>query len=263
MSNTHSSTPGAGGESTADTAKQQASQLGSDAVDAGKDVGAVAKDEAGGVAQEAKSEAKDLLHEARGELRDQAAQQQQRVAGGLRSVGDELHSMASSSENGGVATDLVRQAASKTKDLASWLDERDPGSLLEEVKSFARRRPGVFIGVAAVAGVVAGRLTRSIASGGSSGSTSGSAAGVSGSSPAHAARTPNIGTPAEPAIPSEAERAVPPAPVGEATNPAHEAPTPPTPPAPPAPPPSRAEEAYTAPDSGFLPPRESRDGEQP
>jgi len=33
------------------------------------------------------------------------------------------------------------------------------------VKSFARRKPGVFIGVAALAGLAAGRLTRALAQG--------------------------------------------------------------------------------------------------
>ena len=43
--------------------------------------------------------------------------------------------------------------------------DRDPESLLNEVKSYARRRPGMFIGIALVAGVVAGRLTRALAEG--------------------------------------------------------------------------------------------------
>lgn len=256
MSNSYPSAPGSPSDSTADTAKQQATQLGSDAVDAGKDVGSVAKEEAGAVAHDAKAEARDLLHEARGELRDQAAHQQQRVAGGLRSVGDELHSMASNSEQGGMATDLVKQAASKANDVATWLDDRDPGSLLEDVKGFARRKPGVFIGLAVVGGVLAGRLTRSMTNNDSGGSQASSGA----SSPAHGPRTPNVGTPPSTPTPDDApppagDRLTPP--VGEATNPAGPAPVPPAPPAPPAEP-RRADVPYTAPDSGFVPPVEPR-----
>ena len=70
--------------------------------------------------------------------------------------------MADSSENPGVASDLAHQAASRAAGVADWLDQRDPGSLLNEVKGFARRRPGTFIAIAAVAGVLAGRLTRSV-----------------------------------------------------------------------------------------------------
>jgi hypothetical protein len=96
---------------------------------------------------------------------DQAAQQQTRAAEGLRSIHRELSSMASNSEHEGVGTDLVRQAAEKSASFADWLDQRDPGSLLEEVKSYARRRPGAFLAIAAGAGLLAGRLSRSLAAG--------------------------------------------------------------------------------------------------
>ena len=49
--------------------------------------------------------------------------------------------------------------------MASWLENRDPGSLLEEVKSFARQRPGTFLLAAAGAGLLAGRLGRSLQAG--------------------------------------------------------------------------------------------------
>ena len=64
-----------------------------------------------------------------------------------------------------MATDLVRQAAERSSAVASWLDGRDPGSLLTEVKSFARQRPGTFLLLAAGAGVLAGRLSRSLSAG--------------------------------------------------------------------------------------------------
>lgn len=160
---------GGSGSGKLQDAREQASNLGSEAASAGQRVAGVAKDEVGNVASEAKYQAKDLLHQARTELTEQAGAQQERVAGGLRSLSDELNSMAQSSE-GGMAADLVRQVATRAGDVAGWLDQRDPGSLLQEVQDFARRKPGVFIAGAALAGILAGRLTRSL-SGGSSGST--------------------------------------------------------------------------------------------
>ena len=126
-----------------------------------------AKAEAGNVASEAKSQAKTLYAQTKGELRDQAGKQQQRVAQGLRSAGDELNSLASGTPapNPGIATDLIRQASTRVNGVASWLENRDPESLLNEVKYFARRRPAVFIGIALAAGGVAGRLTRALAEG--------------------------------------------------------------------------------------------------
>jgi hypothetical protein len=128
-------------------------------------VAETAKTEAANVASEAKANARDLLHQARYDLTEQAGAQQQKVANGLRSVSDELHAMARASDQPGVATDLVRQAAERSSAVASWLDGRDPGSLLDEVKSFARQRPGTFLLLAAGAGVLAGRLSRSLSAG--------------------------------------------------------------------------------------------------
>ena len=170
--------------STTDIAKDEAGRVAESAIDAGRDVAAVANDEAHDVAHETKKQAKDLYRQTQQELREQAAVQQQRVADGLRSIGDELMQMSRSSDQQGVASDLVGQAANRTQSVARWLDERDPGSLLREVKSYARRNPGTFITVAALTGVVAGRLTRALASGhdsGSSGSGSSNATPATGS----------------------------------------------------------------------------------
>jgi hypothetical protein len=151
-------------KAAAATAKDQASQVASDAASAGENVLGTAKEQAASVAGEVTTQAKDLFKQTQSELVEQASSQQKRVASGLQSLSEELRSMADKSENGGVATDLVQQAAGRAGSVASWLDARDPGSLLDEVKNFARTRPGTFIGLAAVAGVVAGRLTRSLTS---------------------------------------------------------------------------------------------------
>ena len=73
--------------------------------------------------------------------------------------------MADASDQPGVASDLIRQAAERSQSVASWLDGRDPGSLLTEVKCFARQRPGTFLLLAAGAGVLAGRLGTGLAAG--------------------------------------------------------------------------------------------------
>ncbi|TFB75895.1 hypothetical protein E3O06_04450 [Cryobacterium glaciale] len=148
---------------TANVAADQASKVGDTAAHAAGEVADVTKDEVGKVAAETKKQAKDLLTDARSQLTEQAGEQQARVADGLRSISDELTQMATVSDADGVATDLVRQAASRAGRVATWLDDRDPGSLLDEVRSYARRKPGTFIALAAAAGILAGRLTRSVA----------------------------------------------------------------------------------------------------
>lgn len=147
-----------------DDAKSKASDVAGAGVDATKHVAGSVKEQTTNVAGEAKSQAKNLLDQTKSELQDQASTQQKRVATGLHSVSDELGSMAEKSDDNGLATDLVRQASGRVKSVASWLENRDPGSLLDEVRSFAQQRPGTFIAVAAAAGILAGRLTRSVAS---------------------------------------------------------------------------------------------------
>ncbi|MDN4642805.1 hypothetical protein [Arthrobacter sp. PsM3] len=178
-----------GGASKTDAAKDEAAHVTRQAADSAQNVAETAKTEVTNVAAEVKTNARDLLHQAKSDLTDQAGTQQQKVAEGLRSISTELHSMAAASDQPGVATDLVRQAAERSSAVAGWLDGRDPGSLLTEVKSFARQRPGTFLLLAAGAGILAGRLSRSLSAGAPE-STPGAAAGTG----MPATRIPDTGT---------------------------------------------------------------------
>jgi hypothetical protein len=167
----YDSTESNGGSGKAGAAKEQAAAVGQGAAQAGQQVASTAKDEAHHVAAETSSQAKDLLHQARSEVTDQAGAQQQRLASGLRALGDELESMTRHSEQQGPASSLAKEAASRSRDVASWLEAREPGHVLRDVQDFARRRPGMFLLLAAGAGVVAGRLGRGIKDAGSDDTT--------------------------------------------------------------------------------------------
>ena len=146
----------------AGAAKEQAAAVGQGAAQAGQQVASVAKDQVQNVAAEAGFQAKDLLGQARSELTEQAGAQQKRLVETLRSLGDELESMGHHAQEPGMATDLVKQASGRAHDAASWLDSREPGSLVSELQSFARQRPGAFLALAAAAGLAAGRLGRGV-----------------------------------------------------------------------------------------------------
>lgn len=165
-------------QSTAELAKEQAADVAQTGVQAGQHVASVAKEQAGNVTAEAGRQAKDLLGQARSELSQQATAQQQRVADGLKSLSEQLHSMSRHSDQPGIAADLARQGAQVTEQAASWFDGREPGALLDEVRSFARRRPGTFLLMAAGAGLLAGRLTRGLKDQSSDGSDTGQPAGT-------------------------------------------------------------------------------------
>lgn len=186
------STGGTGTSSKTDAAKDEAAEVKDQAVDSAQNVAETAKTEAANVASEVKSNARDLLDQARTDLTEQAGNQQQKAAQGLHSISSELHTMARASDQPGVATDLVRQAAERSASVATWLENRDPGSLLTEVKSFARQRPGAFLLAAAGAGILAGRLSRSLSAGAPEQSANGSASAAS-RAPQPVTRVPDAG----------------------------------------------------------------------
>jgi len=158
-------TPASGqpGGSTTDAAKEQAAQVGQTAREAGGQVASTAKDEARNVAGEARNQARDLMQQTQSQMREQAGAQKAKAADGLRGLGGELRALAQGQQPAGgtgKVSGLAEQAADAVNQLASWLDAREPGDVLDEVRDFARRRPGAFLLGAAAAGVLAGRLTR-------------------------------------------------------------------------------------------------------
>jgi hypothetical protein len=154
------STGGPEGRPAHEVARGEAAEVGRSAADAGRQVAGTAAEQAAQVAQEAKNQARDLVGEARTQVSDQARAGQQKAADGIRALGRELREMADGGQQSGIASEVARQAADQVDRLAGWLGQREPGDLVEEVRSFARRRPGVFLLGAAVAGTVVGRLTR-------------------------------------------------------------------------------------------------------
>lgn len=147
--------------STKDVAAEESKSVAKDAQQSGQAVAQTAKQEAQHVAGEATQQAKDLVHQLRSEASSQASGQQQRAAGGLRSLADELNQVAQQSDSG-VLPQLARQAADRTQSVAGWLENREPADLLDEVRRYARRSPGTFLAIAAAIGVVGGRMTRGL-----------------------------------------------------------------------------------------------------
>jgi hypothetical protein len=179
-------------QDTTQVVKDQASDLANSSVQAGKHVGDVAREQASGVAAEAGRQGRNLVGQAQGQLQEQAAGGQHRIAQKLLSLSDELRSMAENS-NQGMAVDVAQQAASRVGDAGHWLEKREPRQVVNEVQSFARRRPAMFLVLAAGAGLVAGRLTRGLKD-----------ASADSTETAEPATTPGLGTlPTQPAQPTQ------------------------------------------------------------
>lgn len=191
-------------ESTTELAKQEASNVAQSASGAAQQVAGTTKEQAANVASDAKYQAKQLAQQTRQELSQQVSTGKERAVSGLRALSQELGSMSDGTEESGPATQLVRQARSTTDRVADFVEQREPGQILDEVRDFARRRPGTFLLGALVAGVVVGRLTRgavSSASGGSEDSSEqsqrqGNGEPRYGQPPPVSEATPAYGTPA-------------------------------------------------------------------
>jgi hypothetical protein len=144
--------------STAERAKETASS----AADESRHVAGVAAGEAKGVASEAVQQARsvvgDAMGEVRGQLDDQGRQQKDRLAGTLSTFSDDLGRMAEGGS--GLAADVAHEVADRVRSVSQHLGQRDPGELLDDVRRFARQRPGTFLLGALAAGVVVGRLVR-------------------------------------------------------------------------------------------------------
>ncbi|MBQ1029406.1 hypothetical protein KBX26_05200 [Micromonospora sp. C97] len=105
--------------------------------------------------------------------------------------------MAERDGDSGLAGQVVRRAADAAQQAAGWLDERQPGEVLDEVRTYARRHPATFLAGAAVAGLLVGRLTRGLtaptSANGQGGGASGAPSPAQGA-PMDAGQQPYVGT---------------------------------------------------------------------
>ncbi|MBE1877704.1 hypothetical protein [Myceligenerans pegani] len=216
--------------------RERVTDTAAEAADAGRTMTEDVKEKARDVAHETTAQARGLLDRTRSELDSQARSQQQWVADSLHAMEDELGRMASASRDPGYATDLVRRAGDATGQAARWLEDREPRAILGEIEDFARRRPGVFIALAAGAGLVVGRFLRGMkdASGTGEGHEPAAVNAPAGRpAPASAPAGETTGTvPTAPAVPGDASPDEPPAPTSSESTVRPTIPPPVPPPAP-------------------------------
>lgn len=135
-------------------------QVASSAKEQGRQTAAVAGEELRSVASEASTQARNLAGELRTQVGQQTVAQKGKLTQALTTFTDELQQMASAGGGSGIATELVRQLATRAQSLTSQIDQAEPEDLLHQTRSLARKRPAAFLGGALVAGILAGRITR-------------------------------------------------------------------------------------------------------
>lgn len=157
------SPPGAAG-GVAEAARDEAGQLKETSGEAVRQVAGAVKDKASDVTTDVRQQTQQMASQTRDQLIEQVGQQKDKAAESLRSVADELRGMAEHGQSGW-GSQLAGHGADFSNQAADFLQDHQPGELLDEVRAFARRRPGTFLVGAALVGMVAGRLTRALAAG--------------------------------------------------------------------------------------------------
>ena len=111
------------------------------------------------VAGAAREQLSGLGTQTRDRLTQEVESQTHHTADTVRRWADDLSQMVEAAPSG-PARALVAQVADRGHQVADTLDQRGFGGLVEDVQRFARRQPAAFLGGAALAGVVAGRLAK-------------------------------------------------------------------------------------------------------
>jgi vacuolar-type H+-ATPase subunit H len=171
------------------TTKDRATDVATTARDEARDVAGEARSEASAVVSEAGTQARALADEARTALRQQASDGASWAAGAVDQLAGRLRALADgNTEQAGDLQRYARDIGDRLGGVAGRVQERGVDGLVDDVQRFARRRPAVFLAVAAGAGFAAGRLFRgakadSDASAGAS-SENGHSSDTSGAAPA-------------------------------------------------------------------------------
>ncbi|MFC9112306.1 MULTISPECIES: hypothetical protein [Streptomyces] len=134
---------------TAGQAKQAAGQVAGTAAEQARAVVGEARDQAGTVVQDLRARA---VEEADGQTR--------RAAGTLRQWATDLTELAAHAESDSPARSLAARAGDGGQRAADYLERQGVEGLVTDLQSFARRRPGAFLGGALLAGLAVGRLAK-------------------------------------------------------------------------------------------------------
>ncbi|GAB2756246.1 hypothetical protein [Streptomyces bullii] len=236
-------------QQTGETARAQASAMADETKQATGQVAGTAAEQAKAVAGQARQQAGVAVSDLRGRVVNEADQQTRRAAGTLRQWADDLAGLAEKAQGDSPARGLASQAADGGHRAADYLEKQGVEGLVSDVQDFARRRPGVFLGGALLAGLAVGRMAKVAGKAGQA-----SATGQQGDGTGQQA-TP--GTAEQPALGEQTSPPLPPGPVPDAARTPQPGPAPyatQSPPVAPPPPPQVPPAAPYVPPSAGTPP---------
>jgi len=129
----------------------------------GRELASTATDEARSMVDVSQHEGQQMLKDVRTTVHEEAEAQAHRALQSLRSVRADLHNMAEG--NGPPSApivDVTEQVASQVGKLADRLESRGVDGSLDDLRGYARRRPGRFLFGAFAAGFLIGRVVRNV-----------------------------------------------------------------------------------------------------
>ena len=151
------------GKGAAAAAADAGGQVASTAAEGAKELASQTAQQAGDVKRQATEQARQFVGQAQDQLREQAESQAQRASSGLKDLSTQLRGLAEGKPAvGGVAQNGVRQLAEKVEAIAQRMDERGVDGTVDDLRRFARQRPGAFLLGAAVAGFAVVRLGKGL-----------------------------------------------------------------------------------------------------
>ncbi|MER7368240.1 hypothetical protein [Nonomuraea wenchangensis] len=128
--------------------------------DAAREVAGTAVERTAQVADEARHQARRAVNELRNRVREQSDHQSQRAAQSLRQWSEDLSSLQEHAKPDSPVNGVVRQIAGQGHRAADYLDRNGLTGVVNDVQSFARRRPGTFLAGALAAGFLVGRIMK-------------------------------------------------------------------------------------------------------
>jgi hypothetical protein len=155
------SSEGSGSSQVVGRAGGEVSNMAGAASEGVREVAGEVSTQARAVAGQAREQLEGFVGEARRELEQQAQQRSEQTADRLRTLSEQLVALAEGRvEGAGSLAGLLYDAEGRVRGLASRLEQRGPVGVSEDLRDFARRRPGVFLAAAAGVGFVIGRVAR-------------------------------------------------------------------------------------------------------
>ena len=155
------------GQQVASAAADEGQKVARAAAQQARDVAGTAQEEAAQLSEELSEQARSLLDETKGQLGEQAQAQVEGLSESLRRFAAQGQALAEGRPSqAGPLPHYLREAAGRVEQLADEIDARGVDGLVEDLQSFARRRPGVFLLGAAAVGFGVGRLVRAKSSDG-------------------------------------------------------------------------------------------------